>query len=172
MIRALTFAAKVMITIFVRFPLDLAIAILTIAAKRIDRILILTILCLAASPAMAEDGPRFGGCFAGGKLCAGPSAAITVGEYSLGTGKFSGGIMPGIGYGLTYQPSKWYATGLALYLAFTVGRGQPNQASPTLLLSFASYVRAGVGAIVQEQVEGPASVSWRILFGFGADFGE
>jgi hypothetical protein len=131
---------------------------------------IAALLCLLVAKASAEDGPRFGGCFSGGALCVGPSAAITVGELNLSTGKFSGGVIPGVGYGIVYQPSKWYATGLAAYLSFLVGRGQANQVAPTLMVSFASYIRLGLGAIVQEQEAGPARTQWRLMFGMGSDF--
>jgi hypothetical protein len=103
---------------------------------------------------------------------AGVSTAITVGEFNLSTSKFAGGVVPGIGYGITVWPNKWHAVGLAAYLSFIVGKGQPNQAAPTLMLSFASYVRLGLGAIVQEQEAGPARTQWRLLFGLGADFGK
>lgn len=121
---------------------------------------------LVASPAFAEGG-QFGGCFAGEQLCAAPAVAVTVGEYNLTTGRFAGGVSPGIGYGLTYRPDRWYATGLAAYLAFSVGGSEPNSAAPALLLSFANYVRLGVGMLIREQ----AAPEWRLLFGIGVDFG-
>ena len=117
------------------------------------------------------DGGQFGGCFAGGQLCAAPAVAVTVGQYSLTSGKFSGGVSPGIGYGLTYRPDQWYATGLAAYFAFTVGGSQPNEAIPSLMFSFANYVRFGCGVSIREQTDGPAKAEWRLLFGLGLDFG-
>jgi len=124
---------------------------------------------LFASSARADQ--QFGGCFAGGQLCAGPSVAITVGQFNLATSKFSGGVSPGVGYGVTYRQDQWYATGLAAYLAFTVGGSDPNQAIPSLMLSFANYVRVGAGVSITEQSSGPALTQWRLLFGFGSDFG-
>ena len=126
---------------------------------------------LYSATARADDSQQFGGCLAGGDVCLGPSASITVGEFNLSTSKFSGGVIPGIGYGATYRPNEWYATGAALYLSFLVGQGQPNQAVPTLMFSFANYVRLGLGLSVTEQDSGPVSTQWKILFGLGSDFG-
>jgi hypothetical protein len=127
-------------------------------------------LVLACGVAKADTGPQFGGCIIP-TLCLGPSATVTVGQFDFSTSKFSGGIMPGLGYGATYAPTQWYATGAALYLSFLVGQGQPNQATPSLMLSFANYLRAGVGVAMVEQEAGPVKTAWRLLFGLGSDFG-
>lgn len=124
---------------------------------------------LLAGQAMAQS-PQFGGCIRDGAVCFGPSATVTVGQFNFSTSKFSGGIVPGIGYGATYAPTQWYATGLAGYLAFTVGRGAPNEAIPSLMLSFANYVRVGAGVSITETA-GPVQTQWRLLFGLGSDFG-
>ena len=118
----------------------------------------------------AQASPEFGGCIRNGAVCFGPSATVTVGQFNFSTSKFSGGIVPGVGYGATYAPTEWYATGLAGYLAFTVGRGEPNQAIPSLMLSFANYLRLGAGVSVTE-TSGPVETQWRLLFGLGSDFG-
>jgi hypothetical protein len=118
-----------------------------------------------------SSSPQFGGCLAGGDVCLGPSASITVGEFNLSTSKFAGGIIPGIGYGATFRPNEWYATGAALYLSFIVGQGQPNQAIPVLMFSFANYVRLGLGVSITEQTSGPAQTQWKLFFGLGSDFG-
>jgi hypothetical protein len=130
-------------------------------------ILALALTLFAAAPAAAQ---QFGGCFAGGTVCAGPSATVTVGEFNLSTSKFSGGVSPGLGYGLTYMPDAWYATGLAGYLAFGVGGEQPNHAKPSLMLSFANYLRLGVGVAITEQAVGTLK-QVSLLFGIGSDFG-
>jgi hypothetical protein len=118
----------------------------------------------------AKADSQFGGCFAGGKVCAGPSATVTVGEFNLSTSKFSGGVSPGLGYGLTYMPDAWYATGVAGYLAFSVGGEQPNHARPSLMFSFANYLRIGAGMAITEQPIGTLK-QWSLLFGIGSDFG-
>jgi hypothetical protein len=134
------------------------------------RALVVALCLLAASPALAEGG-QFGGCFAGGALCAAPAVAVTVGQFSLTTNKFSGGVSPGVGYGITYRPDQWYATGLAAYFAFSVGGSQPNEAAPSLLLSFANWIRFGAGLGIREQADGPARLEWVLRFGIGTDVG-
>jgi hypothetical protein len=130
----------------------------------------LAILLFGIRLAKAETGGQFGGCVSP-TLCLGPSATVTVGQFDFSSSKFSGGIMPGLGYGATYAPSSWYATGAALYMSFLVGQGQPNQAIPSLMLSFANYVRIGVGVAIVEQDSGPVKTSWKLLFGLGSDLG-
>jgi hypothetical protein len=132
---------------------------------------LLAILALMLlTPGKARADQQFGGCFAGGQLCAGPSATVTVGALNLATSKFSGGLSPGLGYGLTFAPDQWYATGLAGYLSFTVGGGEPNHAMPSLMFSFANYVRIGAGLAVTEQDVGMLK-QVSLLFGLGSDFG-
>jgi len=135
-------------------------------------LLVLAGSLLAASTALAQTppSPQFGGCFAQGQVCLGPSASITLGELNLATSKFSGGIIPGVGYGVTYAQSEWYATGLALYFSFKAGQDGPNQAIPSLVLSFANYVRVGTGVAITE-TDGPVQTQWLLLFGLGSDFG-
>jgi hypothetical protein len=96
--------------------------------------------------------------------------AVTVGQFNLATSKFSGGLNPGVGYGLTAYQDRWYATGLAAYLAFSVGGGEPNQAIPSMLISFANYLRVGAGVSIVE-TDGPVRTQWRLLFGLGTDLG-
>ena len=130
---------------------------------------------LLAGQARADN--QFGGCIRGGSICFGPSATVTVGQFNFATSKFSGGIVPGVGYGATYMQSEWYATGLAGYLAFTVGKGEPNQAIPSLMLSFANYLRLGAGVSITEGIcppgtkDCPVETQWRLLFGVGSDIG-
>lgn len=131
-------------------------------------VLALASLLLAGSAQAADV--QFGGCIRNGAVCFGPSATVTVGQFNFATSKFTGGIVPGVGYGATYAPTEWYATGLAGYLSFTVGQGAPNEAIPSLMLSFANYVRVGAGVSITE-TEGPVDTQWRLLFGVGSDFG-
>ena len=140
--------------------------------SKVGMLLVLAGSLLAASTALAQTppSPQFGGCFAQGQVCLGPSASITLGELNLATSKFSGGIIPGVGYGVTYAQSEWYATGLALYFSFKAGQDGPNQAIPSLVLSFANYVRVGTGVAITE-TDGPVQTQWLLLFGLGSDFG-
>lgn len=129
-------------------------------------------LLAASSTAHAQSSDRqFGGCFSGGSVCLGPSASVTVGQYNVSTGKFAGGVIPGVGYGATVAADQWYQTGLAVYLSFKAGGAEPNQAIPSLMLSFANYVRVGLGLALTEQSSGPAKKDWLVSFGLGSDFG-
>lgn len=119
----------------------------------------------------AETSPQFGGCVDQGRVCFGPSATISVGQFNLSTSKFSGGVIPGVGYGATFAPDQWYATGLSLYASFLVGQGSANALTPSLMLSFANYVRLGAGVAITEQPSGPTAKQWLLLFGLGSDFG-
>ena len=133
--------------------------------------LVFLVASLLSTTALAQaPSPQFGGCFAQGAVCLGPSASITLGELNLATSKFSGGIIPGVGYGATYAQGEWYATGLAFYFSFKAGQDGPNQAIPSLVLSFANYVRVGTGVAITE-TSGPVQTQWLLLFGLGSDFG-
>jgi hypothetical protein len=145
-------------------------------------VLLLFLLMLAASSALiwgAErmaradaPGPQFGGCFSAGKVCAGPSAAITIASFNLATSQFSGGVSPGLGYGLTYATDQWYAAGIDLYASLRLGTGQPNQATFSIMGHFANYVFLGIGpSITQRDAGQPALVQWSILGGLGVPIG-
>ena len=126
---------------------------------------------LFAGQAQAQATRDFGGCIKDGAVCFGPSAAVTVGQYNLTTGKFLGGVIPGVGYGATFFADQWYQAGLSFQMAFTVGSAAPNSAVPGLMLSFADYVRVGAGLAVTEQTSGGPTKEWLLRFGFGKDFG-
>ena len=130
--------------------------------------------------------PRFGGCILAAKnpqgavcdpkkekceclLQAEPAAAVTVAKYE--SGKFSGGLLPGLGYGVALFPRRWYAVGAAAYFQLSVGGALPSAAALSGLLSFASYVRVGLGSTWTEQATGPLKRSTAYLFGLGSNFG-
>jgi hypothetical protein len=130
------------------------------------------LFALLAWPAFAR-AEQFGGCFAGGKVCAGPSAAITVASFNLATSQFSGGVSPGIGYGVTYGKAEWYAVGVDLYASLRLGQGVPNQAAFTLMGHFARYVFLGIGPTVTQREAGQSAlVQWSILGGLGVPIGD
>lgn len=141
----------------------------------------LTVVCvyivmMFAVPKRAQaqtptPGPQFGGCFASGTICLGPSAAITVGQFNLSTSKFTGGFIPGAGYGATFMADTWHTVGADLYLSFVVSQGAPNNAIPTLMLSFANYLRVGLGYSITEQSAGAALKQPLLMFGVGSNFG-
>jgi hypothetical protein len=135
-----------------------------------------TLLCLICPRKTFAAGPQFGGCIVwedeaktSCKIETGPSVAVTVGKYQ--EGKFSAGLLPGIGYGATLYPERWYAVGLALYGQLQVGGSEPSSGAFSGLLSFANYVRLGGGKTWVEQSSGPAKGPWCLLFGLGTDFG-
>lgn len=133
--------------------------------------------CLLATSTTLADAPtpQFGGCAwwvdASHKSCrlqAGPTVTVTLGKYERG--KFAAGFLPGLGYGLVLYPDRWYALGLGAYGQLSVGTA-PNTGVLSLILSFANYVRLGLGETWEEQPSGPAQRSTALLFGLGSDVG-
>jgi len=131
---------------------------------------ILVMLLLFIRCAHADQ--QFGGCSISGVVCAGPAVAVTLGELNLSTSKFSGGISPGVGYGVTLCQDRWYATGAAFYAAFSVGGGKPNSLDPSLMVSFANYLRIGFALPISEKDGGGLNHEFVLRFGIGADFGK
>jgi hypothetical protein len=132
--------------------------------------------------AHADDSPQYGGCIVREKksdgtkcdpekercICnleAGVAVAVTVGRYE--NGKFSAGLLPGIGYGLVLFPERWYSLGLAVYGQMVAGGG-PSEVMVSSLFSFARYVRFGLGL---RWIDMPSSRTTSYLFGFGNDYG-
>lgn len=103
-----------------------------------------------APPAAPADAtpvtPTIGGCFASGKLCVGPSVAITLTAINLTTQRVEAGFSPGVGIGLTYQKGTWNSVGLGAYFNLTPGAGGiPDQAGGALIASFLNgWGRVGV----------------------------
>jgi len=126
---------------------------------------------LLAGQARAES-PQFGGCFSP-TLCAGPSAAITVVSFNLADSTFSGGVSPGVGYGITWTPpaAPWAALGTDLYASFRLGYGLPNQGAFSLMGHFADYLLLGIGPTVTQRAGQSALVQWSILGGMGVPLG-
>jgi hypothetical protein len=123
-------------------------------------------ICASAAIAFAQPAsPPAGGCFSP-TLCVGPSASLTVAAFDLTTSQFSGGVSPGIGYGLTYTPptAAWAAVGVDVYASLRLGQGQPNQANLALMLHGLN-VYVGVGPSI---IQGPPTiVQWSIFAGPG-----
>ena len=124
---------------------------------------------LSASPAARADR-QFGGCSEEIHTCFGFSASLHLVEVNLSARKIGGGFVPGAGYGATFAPDKWYAAGLAAYLSTSVGGGKPSNVTPSLVASFANYLRVGVGLSVAEQGS-TWGTEWLLLLGVGSDFG-
>jgi hypothetical protein len=123
-------------------------------------------LCAGAAIAFAgETSPPAGGCFSS-SLCVGPSASLTVAAFNLTTSQFSGGVSPGIGYGLTYTPptAAWAAVGLDIYASLRLGQGTPNQANLAIMLH-GMNVYVGFGPAI---IQGPPTVvQWSLFAGPG-----
>jgi hypothetical protein len=126
-------------------------------------IVLLLALALGAGVARAED-PRFGGCLKNGTTCFGPSVSLSVVAIDLKDGSVTSGVSPGVGYGVVFASDQWYRTGLAGYASFRdTSTGQ--RVVPSLVVSFAEYLRLGIG-----QQIGGGSHPFGIL-AIGADFG-
>lgn len=139
------------------------------AVSKAPILLVLLGSLMFAQPARATD---FGGCFDAGKtICAGPSATLTLVGLDLKQGTFATGIIPGVGYGVTFFSDKWYVTGLAFYANLsTTSAGTSGLFS--MIGSFANYVRFGVGeTIIGAGLGNGFQHNLTLLLGVGADFG-
>ena len=106
-------------------------------------ITVLALLLLPASAWSQAPDRKFGGCNKALTLCAGPAASFSVVELNLSDDTSRAGLIPGIGYGVTFWPTEWYNAGAALFLE--VVTGETDALAPAFVLSFAEYLRAGVG---------------------------
>jgi hypothetical protein len=134
--------------------------------------LIVLFLCLTFSTTSAEaqaPTPLYGGCFDGGVLCAGPSASIIVARFNLADSTFTGGVNPGVGYGLTWTPptAPWAAVGLDLYASLQLGSSVPNNVAFSFMGHFANYIFAGIGPTITQRTGQSALTQWSILGGLG-----
>ena len=136
----------------------------------------LATLILAAflflSPLRANAN-QFGGCLSS-NVCLGPSASITLASFNLATSSFTGGVSPGVGYGITYSPpnARWATVGVDIYASLKLGQSTPNQGSFSLMGHFADYIFIGVGPTITQRESGqPALVQWSILGGIGVPIG-
>lgn len=120
---------------------------------------------LFAAPARA-DAPvpsQYGGCNKAGTFCYGPALSLSLVGLDLRSGKFTAGIIPGAGYGMTFFADKPYQLGVGGYAAIQSG---PETTSGMFsgIVSFAQYVRTGVGW----QIVG-GSHATLLMLGLGAD---
>jgi|ERR1700690_2486873 len=113
--------------------------------------------------------PVYGGCFDGGVLCAGPSASIIVARFNLADSTFTGGVNPGVGYGLTWTPpsAPWAAVGLDLYASLQLGSSVPNNVAFSFMGHFANYIFLGIGPTITQRTGQSALTQWSILGGLG-----
>lgn len=132
-------------------------------------LLVLAILALPMSAWPQPPDRKFGGCNDALTLCAGPAASFSVVELNLSDDTSRAGLIPGIGYGITFWPTEWYNAGAALFLEVVTGDG-PNVLAPAFVLSFAEYLRIGVGFQWTSNA-GESETDMLFLLGLGADFG-
>jgi hypothetical protein len=81
------------------------------------------------------------------------SVALPVAVVDLKTGGFQGGanaLTLGPCYGVTYQPDRWYASGVDLCASASVGTSTPNVYRGALMLHFAKLGSAGIGTQGQQ----------------------
>jgi hypothetical protein len=122
---------------------------------------------------IGANAAQFGG-YLTPSVFLGPSAALTLASFNLATSKFSGGVSPGVGYGVTYIPvnAPWATMGVDLYASFRIDQGIPNQASFSFMGHFADYIFVGIGPTITQQETGtPALVQWSIVGGVGVPIG-
>jgi hypothetical protein len=106
--------------------------------------------------------PQFGGCVKQGKVCFGPSVAMTLAALNLKTKTVEGAFSPGIGYGFTVNPGKWSSLGADAY--FTLDPAAQRASAAVLLKFFNGYIRVGASKGII------GDVAWRIPFAFGLGF--
>jgi hypothetical protein len=121
----------------------------------------------------APDARRFGGCFRGGAICAGPSVNLSLLAYDLKRETFRAGFMPGAGYGLTLWANRWHSVGISGNAFVAFSSAGVDSATLSGIVSFAEYVRVGYGLEVVGARDGVSSSRSRyLLLGIGADFGK
>jgi hypothetical protein len=132
---------------------------------------------LLSSAALAQTqptSPQLGGCLASGSVCFGTAADVVLTKIGLsGDNKgISGGFSTGVGYGATFAPDKFYATGLDLFLNVNLSgaSGIASRVSPALMLHAMNYLFLGVGLDVIAPTDAVSSygTGWSLLLGFGS----
>lgn len=102
------------------------------------------------------------------RLSAGASAILPAVAWNLSTGALSGGVEAvalGACYGLTYRPSRWYASGASYCFSTRLGTSEPNQIMPgALMLHVADYGAVGFGVRGTQQAVGGLRWEWWAFF--------
>ena len=124
-------------------------------------LLVVSLLSLGAFAQAPPAPPQFGGCIQSGKLCVGPSIALSLAAFNLQTGKMEAAFAPGIGYGFTYNPGTWKSLGADFYVTVDPGAQKASVSFLGKLLN--GYFRPGFSkAFVSDH-------AWRFLFSTGID---
>jgi hypothetical protein len=128
--------------------------------------LLALLLVVFAAPAFAEDStPKFGGCE--GTTCYGPTVSVNVISIDLNDGDVTTQFSPGIGYGVTFDADKWHRWGFSANFALK-GTADGQKAQPSILFSFAEFVRLGLTSVVGA---GNFLDNAAVLVSFGTDIG-
>jgi len=118
--------------------------------------------------------PQLGGCIANGEMCFGTAADVVLTKIGLsGDNKgISGGFSTGVGYGATFAPDKFYATGLDLFLNVNLSgtSGVASRVSPAIMLHAMNYLFLGLGLDIIAPTDTVSSygTGWSLLLGFGS----
>jgi len=144
--------------------------------ETMNKLLVVMLLVVGPHSAFADDPTvtrRLGGCAKEESLCWGPSATLSLASINLSHRKFSSNFIPGVGYGVTFFANTSYSLGLSGYFSLTQGdNGLPDVIVPSAVLSFAEYVRLGIGARITDDTSTvKGSTDWLLLIGFGLDIG-
>ena len=118
-----------------------------------------------------HQGQLLGGCWGGGKWCAGPAAALPVVALNLKTGKWSGGadaISLGPCYGVMRNKGTWYALGIDACLSISLAQDAPNRVMPSLMLHLTDWGYLGIGTVGKE---GSNGLYWQGVLLVGARVG-
>ena len=131
---------------------------------------------LLASAALAQVSPTLGHCITTNpdgtcRLVVQPDVVKPVLDLNLKTGKVAGGLdiqALGACYGITYQPTAWYASGIDLCFNVTGSQTAPTMIYPTGTLHLINYVSVTAGP---QCLDG--TCQWHLLLGgnLALDFG-
>jgi len=134
-------------------------------------IALLASILFFAAPAIAQSpptDPKFGGCLKNKATCFGPSVTINLLAINLRDGTAQTDVVPGVGYGVTFDADKWHKFGIAGYVNL---RATSTGKTPVLAIvgSFAEYLNVGLSY----QVGGGGAFrdSAAVLLGLGSTFG-
>jgi len=125
---------------------------------------------VASDPTAVQPGadtpppppPQFGGCIRNGKLCFGPSIALTVAAINLKTKVIEGAFSAGLGYGLTLNKGKWSSIGADAYFNLDPAA---QRASASFMVSLMNgYLRVGLSKGII------GDVAWRVPLAIGLGF--
>jgi hypothetical protein len=127
-------------------------------------------VCRADTP----TSPQLGGCVANGAVCFGTAADVVLTKVGLSADNkgISGGFSTGVGYGATFAPARFYATGLDLFLNVNLSgaAGVASRVSPALMLHAMNYLFIGVAMDITAPTATTDSygTGWSMLLGFGS----